>query len=409
MYFITSAVFFGVLVVLAAYYIYQLHQQQSSQRINHMIMMNHAVAPHMMNESSMSQHTVNTNLSSLGGTTKREVLFSSLIFLIFLSRCVFDLLGAFDEQSGVFRHNIKQTNKTKLLEGPTFGLLFLWEIVPTLMVIVYFRHIPVTADSFCIGAWACCPGCIQSCLFTWPFSFPASYFQPSSSALLADQTDEGTFTPYQYQPSHIAAANAAAMQTSSLTDSEEEADNQEGEHAPPRISISTSVGETNQYSNKRRNSSSLQMNNTTHEGAPVVNNHTGDLYGSPTWSNHAYLLSSSQHQHPHQQINSHPHVHTGYSNAYNEYEDEDADLIHAYPPIHPYQQQQAFLLMQQQQLHHMQQLQLQQAAMYALQDGQRVGTLAQVPESPPPGQSPNTHPNSHLHNQYSQDGDQRQM
>lgn len=91
-YFISSAVFFGVLVVLAGYYIHQLHT--------------------LRGRASQAR----------AGTSKREVAVTSLVFLIFLSRCIFDMLGAFDQEGGIFRHNIaeeKQTH-TKLLEGEEY-------------------------------------------------------------------------------------------------------------------------------------------------------------------------------------------------------------------------------------------------------------------------------------------------
>ena len=110
MYFMSCAVFFGVLVVLAAYYI----------------------------------HRLRTARRSTAGTSSQEVLVTSMIFVIFLSRCIWDLLAAFDATSSTFRQGLWETptRHIKLMATETFCLLFVWEIIPTLMVIVYFRNIP---------------------------------------------------------------------------------------------------------------------------------------------------------------------------------------------------------------------------------------------------------------------------
>jgi len=145
MYFITCAIFFGVLVLLAGFYIQQLR----------------------------------TARRSTAGTSRQEVVVTSFIFVIFLSRCVWDFLAAFDSSSSLFRQGLWETTgkHVKLMNVETFFLLFIWEIIPTLMIIVYFRNIPATSDSYCVGLWACSPACVRTALQGWPCRFPDDYFQ----------------------------------------------------------------------------------------------------------------------------------------------------------------------------------------------------------------------------------------
>lgn len=138
-YYFTSSLFFGTLVVMAAYYVHQLHKTKNSTG----------------NASSLV-HLDPTYTS--GTTSKREVLVTSLVFLIFASRCICDLMAAFG--SDMWRHHIIETveSHTKLLQGSTLALIFLWEIVPTLTIIIYFRRIPATGISLCgrlMRSYAC--------------------------------------------------------------------------------------------------------------------------------------------------------------------------------------------------------------------------------------------------------------
>ncbi len=60
-----------------------------------------------------------------------------VVFTIFLTRCVVDALAAFN--SDPFMHQLTELTTTnnqhiKLMSHSTFALVFLWEIIPTLMV-----------------------------------------------------------------------------------------------------------------------------------------------------------------------------------------------------------------------------------------------------------------------------------
>ena len=171
MYFIASAVFFGVLVALAAIYIIKIRHARIST----------------------------------AGISRREVVMTSLIFLIFLSRCIWDFLAAFDEESKLFRLQIRESDDShlKLMNVVTFISLFIWEVVPTLLVIVYFRRIPSTADSHCIGAWSCCRNrpFFRKCLTSWPWELPEDYFDgevstASGTNRISDDEDIDEYVNY---------------------------------------------------------------------------------------------------------------------------------------------------------------------------------------------------------------------
>jgi hypothetical protein len=92
MYFLSCALFFGVLVVLAAFYI----------------------------------HKLRTARRSTAGTSKQEVAVTCIVFAIFLSRCIWDTLAAFDASSSLFRLGLCETpdSHVKLMATETFVLLF---------------------------------------------------------------------------------------------------------------------------------------------------------------------------------------------------------------------------------------------------------------------------------------------
>lgn len=158
LYFLICAAFFGVLVLLAAYYIRSLWSSRQST----------------------------------AGTSKQEVLVTSFIFLIFLSRCIWDVLAAIEYGSDTFTLQVSEDEATriKFIDGLTFALLWIWEIIPTLSVIVYFRNIPYTADSHCIGQWRWLNewSGARKCLEGWPCNFPDEYFE-------GDEADESGQVP----------------------------------------------------------------------------------------------------------------------------------------------------------------------------------------------------------------------
>ena len=113
-YFILSASFFLTLFLVALYYFNLLHRH----------------TPHI--SSLLSSH---------------HLSLSTVIFLLLLSRCIFDGGAALDSSAILFRRQLFETNAGVLIELPTFLLLVLWEIVPTALVIVFFRDTPQLSSS----------------------------------------------------------------------------------------------------------------------------------------------------------------------------------------------------------------------------------------------------------------------
>jgi hypothetical protein len=121
MYFITSALYFGVLVVLAAWHVNKLRQIG----------------------------LVRVGADSLGRNSSMQmVLSTSLVFVIFLSRCVYDTNAAFTQGYHI-KQDYNQDNMSssdvfhvKLIPLTPFLLVLLWEVLPTSLVLVYFRKIP---------------------------------------------------------------------------------------------------------------------------------------------------------------------------------------------------------------------------------------------------------------------------
>ena len=109
-YFVVSAIYFGILVILAAYYLLRLHS---------------------MNSAAIRY-------------AKPMVAFTALSFLIFLSRCIFDFLFAFNVLETMHSQTTSFSSAQKEIPVAAFLLFMLWEVLPTGMVLVYFRHIPST-------------------------------------------------------------------------------------------------------------------------------------------------------------------------------------------------------------------------------------------------------------------------
>ena len=63
---------------------------------------------------------------------------------------MFDLFASFpkDWTGDLFRQQINENDGVKI-DGLTAILLFLWEIIPTALVLVYFRRIPTNKDTHC--------------------------------------------------------------------------------------------------------------------------------------------------------------------------------------------------------------------------------------------------------------------
>ena len=120
-YFILTSVFFLTLFLIACYYFHLLHR-------------------HTHITSVLSSH---------------HLSLSSVIFLLLLSRCIFDGGAALDSSAILFRRQLFETNAGILIELPTFLLLFLWEIVPTGLVILFFRDTPPPGGGIGGGGWGC--------------------------------------------------------------------------------------------------------------------------------------------------------------------------------------------------------------------------------------------------------------
>jgi len=124
-YFCVSGIFFGLLVILALYFVARLY-------------------------------TINSATVRL---SKRTICSTSLVFLVFLSRCIFDFLFAFGGLSSmhVYTDNPDAASAQKALSVAAFLLFMIWEVLPTAMVLIYFRKIPSTNVSMNIF------GCLKSC------------------------------------------------------------------------------------------------------------------------------------------------------------------------------------------------------------------------------------------------------
>lgn len=362
MYFLCSAMFFGVLVVLAAFYI----------------------------------HKLRTSRGSTAGTSKQEVLVTSLIFLIFLSRCVWDVMAAFDPNSTIFRHQIRETatNHVKLMSPMTFFLVFLWEVVPTLMVIAYFRNIPNTSDSYCVGLWSCCHEGSKGrrCLAGWPCFFPDDYFEPTADADAATPSASNTRT---------VSRNDLAPEYAQMEDDESAGLGLSSALPPGNFVRSSSISHSQQYATGSFSAYGRNYATGSVNGPPGLIStlaggvHLGvgnDLYGSPTWLNpthpalshltpamslpkhqlyptsHGHFAHSATAAAPQQQG---PYAHTTY------YEDEEESQYTQYA-VHPYTQQQQQL---QQQHHHQQQQESRAPLLPSLPEQDPTPAIAAAPSS----------------------------
>ena len=138
-YFILSALFFLSLTLIACYYFHRLYRHTP-------------ISPSVAHHLSLS----------------------SLIFALLLSRCIFDAGAALDSSALFFRRQLYESQAGVLIELPTFLLLGVWEVLPTLLVILYFRDVATvssqsltaTESGLMAGAgewvrwvrWRCCCG-----------------------------------------------------------------------------------------------------------------------------------------------------------------------------------------------------------------------------------------------------------
>ena len=110
-YFILSALFFLALTLIACYYFQRLYRHTP-------------ISPSVASHLSLS----------------------SLIFALLLSRGIFDAGAALDSSALFFRRQLYETRAGVLIELPTFVLLCVWEVLPTLLVILYFRDVATVSS-----------------------------------------------------------------------------------------------------------------------------------------------------------------------------------------------------------------------------------------------------------------------
>lgn len=156
---------------------------------------------------------------------------------------------------------------------------------------------------------------MQMCMKAWPCSCPQQYFQTTNKQ--TENTQDGIFTPYQ------------------AADEVEAADEQEEGGVDIHSVPSSSLPVPNNIMSVDGSSSSHRVHN--------------DLYGSPNWSHPPPPPSHLSPTSPVPHTYKHGPSATAADASY--YEQEDADLIHAFQPIHPYQQQQQLFMQQNRQLH----------------------------------------------------------
>jgi len=99
-----------------------------------------------------------SNLDQIHLSTQKTSNMVSITFFasaLFLSRCFYNFAAAFN-----FWNLDVVSDRNSGIGWVVFCLLFVWEILPTLIVLLYFRHIPKTTH---IRAWSCCRLCPWWC------------------------------------------------------------------------------------------------------------------------------------------------------------------------------------------------------------------------------------------------------
>jgi len=119
LYWLSSGVYFGFLVVIALYYVIRLYAANTAQF----------------------------------RTSKRTILVTSGVFVIFFSRCLYDFLAALNVISAMHIDSGTRGDALTKKELPVAGfvLFLLWEVVPTALVLIYFRRIPTTRVAVNVG------------------------------------------------------------------------------------------------------------------------------------------------------------------------------------------------------------------------------------------------------------------
>jgi hypothetical protein len=168
-YYLSSAIYFGLLVILAAWHVHKIRKMGlTDHSIIHGMGQHRVVIRHRISSGSPAKNEDIEKGAQLKARIDRNdvksrnrprnsmhmVLSTSLSFLIFMSRCVFDFLAAFGVVSGNGFHitpsgisnplNDQEyaSSNIKTIPMIAFWLLILWEILPTSLVLIYFRKIP---------------------------------------------------------------------------------------------------------------------------------------------------------------------------------------------------------------------------------------------------------------------------
>lgn len=86
----------------------------------------------------------------------------AFVFMAFLSRCIVDFFSAYQTSSSnhICRDNCSEYSNQKTIDLLPFGLLIIWELIPTMLILWYFRSIPYTRlhrfikfESYLLGWW----------------------------------------------------------------------------------------------------------------------------------------------------------------------------------------------------------------------------------------------------------------
>lgn len=149
-YFLTSAAFFGVLGCIAFYYLLQLSQAHVRSSIP---LYSSSTSVTSNYGSLLSGNTLSASpqpVQILPHTSRTELGLAFIIFSIILSRCIFDFVAAFPSSPDFFTRNVKETKRGVSLDFLTALLLFIWEIIPAMLILVYFRHISHSNNDTCM-------------------------------------------------------------------------------------------------------------------------------------------------------------------------------------------------------------------------------------------------------------------
>ena len=106
-------------------------------------------------------HKLNSSPNRTTHVTSFISASTGIVFVVFLSRSVFDFLSASGYYSIHLCHDSCQSaGQLKPIDVLPFAALILWELVPTSLVLIYFRHIPYTRLHRChaceLSFYTCC-------------------------------------------------------------------------------------------------------------------------------------------------------------------------------------------------------------------------------------------------------------